>query len=124
MIVVDASAILEILKHSDVGVDLALRLDDEDIHAPHLIDIEVASGLRRWVARREITPAGALRAFDEFIEIPIQRHPHTDLLLQIWKLRHNLSAYDACYLALSVYLGAELLTTDDGLRKAAGAWIH
>ena len=71
-----------------------------------------------------MTPVGALRAFDEFIEMPIQRHSHTDLLPQIWKLRRNLSAYDACYLALSMYLGAELLTTDDGLRKAAGTWIH
>jgi predicted nucleic acid-binding protein len=124
VIVVDASAILEILKHSDVGLDLALKLDDEDIHAPHLIDVEVASALRRWVARGEMTATGALRAFDEFIDIPLQRHPHTHLLPEIWKHRHNLSAYDACYLALSMYLDAELLSIDGGLVKSATRRIH
>jgi predicted nucleic acid-binding protein len=122
--VVDASAILEILRHSDVGVDLALQLEDVDIHAPHLIDVEVASALRRWVARGEMTATGALHAFDEFIDMPLQRHPHTHLLPVIWKHWHNLSAYDACYLALSMYLGAQLMTVDDGLRKAAGFRIH
>jgi predicted nucleic acid-binding protein len=122
--VVDASAILEILRHSDLGLDLALQLEDEDIHAPHLIDVEVASALRRWVARGEMTARGALRAFDEFIDMPLQRHPHTHLLPVIWKHRHNLSAYDAFYLALSMYLGVQLMTVDDGLRKAPGFRIH
>ena len=124
MIVIDASVMLEILKRTDQGIDLALLLEDEIIHAPHLIDLEVASKLRRWVAKGEMTATDALRAFEQLLETPIRRHPHMHLLPGIWNLRHNLTAYDACYLTLARLLGARLLTTDEGLRKAAGVQIH
>jgi predicted nucleic acid-binding protein len=124
MVVIDASVMLEILKRTDLGIDLALLLEDKVIHAPHLIDLEVASTLRRWVATGEMSVPEALRAFEKLVETPIRRHPHLHLLPGIWSLRHNLTAYDACYLTLARLLGAKLLTIDDGLRKAAGVQIH
>ena len=119
MIVIDASALIEILKGTATGLQLESLLVNRDLHAPHLLDLEVAQALRRLALRNEISVAEANRAFDDFLTMPITRHPHTHLLPDIWQLRHNLTAYDAAYLALARYLGAELLTMDAALRKLA-----
>jgi predicted nucleic acid-binding protein len=119
MIVIDASAVLEILKQTPVGLNLQEILGDRFLDAPHVIDLEVANVLRRWVFSGAMTDIDAKRALDSFLAMPITRHPHTNLLPEIWKLRHNLTAYDAAYLALARFLGAELLTMDDGLSKRA-----
>jgi len=124
MVVIDASFMLEVLKRTTLGIDIALLLEGEVIHAPHLIDLEVASALRRLVAKGEMSEPEALRAFEKLLQTPIRRHPHLHLLPGIWRLRHNLTAYDACYLTLAKLLGAKLLTTDDRLRKAAGVQVH
>ena len=117
MIVIDASAVLEILRQSPVGIGLFEALDGRELDAPHLIDLEVANAVRRWVSRGEVSEAFAARALDSFLTIPITRHPHFPLLGEIWALRHNLTAYDAAYLALAWHLDAELLTMDEGLKK-------
>jgi len=119
MIVIDASAVLEMLKQTPIGLELVEALDRQRLEAPHVIDLEVWSGLRRWVLREEMTLAAAERALDSFLALPIRRYAHTPLLGEIWALRHNLTAYDAAYLALARSLRAELLTMDDGLRKLA-----
>lgn len=124
MIVIDASALLEILKRTERGIDFSIRLEDEELHAPHLIDLEVTQVLRRLVIQKQITPADADIAVEGLIELPIQRHAHIHLLPHIWALRHNVSVYDACYLALAGFLGAELLTADEGLRQAAARRGH
>ncbi|MES1262318.1 MAG: type II toxin-antitoxin system VapC family toxin [Acidobacteriota bacterium] len=119
MIVVDASAVLEILKQTENGFRLESLLADDELHAPHLIDLEVATILRRWVIHGEMSLMQAGQALEQFLQMPLQRHAHTNLLLEVWKLRHNLTAYDASYLTLAHFLGAELVTMDDGLRKMA-----
>jgi len=124
MLVIDTSAMIEILKRTDRGIDLFLRLEEEEVHAPHLIDVEVTQVLRRLVLKKEMTLSEADGAFEIFGDIPIERHPHTPFLPQIWSMRHNVSAYDASYVALSIALGAELLTLDEGLRQAAARHIH
>jgi predicted nucleic acid-binding protein len=119
MMVIDASAVLSILSRSETGAELEGLIAGVDLHAPHLIDLEVAHTLRRWTLAEMITVRNAEQALDSFRNIPITRHAHAELLGRVWKLRHNLTAYDAVYLALANSLGAELLTMDEGLRKAA-----
>jgi predicted nucleic acid-binding protein len=114
VIVVDASAILELLLVTDKGRSLADRIAPplETLHAPHLIDLEVAQVLRRYVARRQLDEPRAKQALDDLRDLDLNRYPHDVLLERIWELRHNASAYDAAYLALAEALGAPLLTSD------------
>ncbi len=114
MIVLDASAVLELLLVTDKGGRVAERIapPEETLHAPHLIDLEVAQVLRRWVARRQLDEARAVQAVDDLRDLDLNRYPHDVLLGRIWELRHNASAYDAAYLALAEALGATLLTSD------------
>ena len=117
MIVIDASVVLEILERSDIGVELKNAVEGLMLDAPHMIDIEVAHVLRRWARIGKMTEREAEGALAVFLGMPIRRHPHQQLLPDIWSLRHNLTAYDAAYLALARHLDAELLTMDEGLKK-------
>jgi predicted nucleic acid-binding protein len=119
MIVMDASAALELLAETPRGAQVAARIGREaQLHAPHLLDIEVVSGLRRHATFGVMTPARARLALAAFRHIPIRRYPHLPLLDRVWEFRHNLSAYDACYVALTEALDATLLTCDGALRSA------
>ncbi len=92
----------------------------EDLHAPHLIDVEVASGLRRLAATKAIGPRRAAAALTDLAALSLDRYPHGSLLPRVWQLRHNLSAYDAMYAALAETLDCSLLTSDGRLATAAG----
>lgn len=122
MIVVDASAVVELLLRTPRAHRIEARLLDPPVslHAPHLLDVEVAQVLRRFAARNRLSTlrgAASLSLLDQF---PLLRHPHRPLLSRIWALRHNLTAYDACYVALAEALGATLVTTDARLGAAPG----
>jgi len=122
LIVVDASAILELLLATDRAESVALRAlsPGERLQAPHLLDIEVAQALRRLVQFKGITAARAKQALDDFAAFVIERHAHRDLLPRIWQLRSSLTAYDAAYVALAEALDAPVLTCDAKLARSHG----
>lgn len=122
MIVIDASALIEILLRTgraDRLMERALRAA-ERLHAPQLLAIEITSVLRRLVQWKEITAERAEQAFADFAQFIIERHPHEPLLPRIWQLRDAMTAYDGAYVALAEALGAPLLTCDGRLARAQG----
>jgi predicted nucleic acid-binding protein len=122
VIVLDASAAADaVLERGEQGSWAAEQLiEAEEVSAPHLIDVEVASALRRVALARETTPGRARVALDAFLTLPLERYPTTILLDRVWRLRHHLTAYDACYIALAELLGQPVVTTDARLARARG----
>ncbi len=122
MIVLDASALVELILNTPTGQLIAARIADpaEGVHAPHLADVEVAQALRRYVRDRTINADAATVALDDFRALDLQRHAHEPLLDRVWELRQNLTAYDAVYVALAEVLDAPLLTCDGPLSRAPG----
>ncbi len=117
MRVVDAGVIVELVAR-DLDPE---RLGDEELAAPHLIDSEVTNVLRRLVLHRSLTDEQGTQAFDGFTRLSLTRYPADWLRPRMWALRHNLSAYDATYVALAELTGAtSLLTTDVRLATAPG----
>lgn len=92
----------------------------ELLHAPHLIDVEIAQTLRRFHLAGSLDAARAEMALDALVDLRLVRHGHAPLLRRVWQLRGNLSAYDAMYVALAEALGAPLLTMDRRLSSAPG----
>ncbi len=122
MIVVDASAVLEVLLRTPAAELVERRLfePEQTLHAPHLIDVEVAQALRRYTASGEADPDRGRMALADLMDFPLTRYPHDFLLPRVWELRNNLTAYDAVYVALAEVLEAPLLTRDQRLSNAAG----
>jgi predicted nucleic acid-binding protein len=122
VIVLDASALLEFLLQTPLGARVEGRVfrGEDEIHAPHLVDVEVAQGLRRLVRAGEVPSERASEAIADLADLDLHRHPHLDLLARVWKLRENITAYDAVYVALAEALGASLVTCDAALAKAPG----
>ena len=122
MIVVDASALLEFLLQTSLGARVEARLfrEADELHAPHLLDVEITQGLRRLVRTGEVSSGRADEAIADLTDLDLHRHPHLDLLGRAWKLRDNISAYDAMYVALAEAIEATMVTCDGPLAKAPG----
>jgi predicted nucleic acid-binding protein len=122
MIVVDASAVLEFLLQTSLGTRVEARLfrDDDELHAPHLLDVEIVQGFRRLVRTGEVSSGRADDAIADLTDLDLHRHAHVDLVRRAWKLRDNISAYDAMYVALAEAIGAPIVTCDSPLGKAPG----
>ena len=119
MIVLDASAAFELLAHTQAGTRIAARIRAEHrLHAPELLDLEVASSLRRQCALGAFRQERANQVLEDLRSLPLVRHRHLALLDRVWQLRHNFTAYDACYLALTEAMDATLLTRDAALLVA------
>ena len=113
MIVVDTSAVLAALAGRPADERLAARLaGDPDLHAPHLIDVEIIHALRGLVAGGHVTEDRAADVRSDFADLSIVRYPHHPLADRMWELRHNLTAYDAAFVALSEALRTPLITCD------------
>lgn len=122
MIVVDASALLECLLQTPIGLNVESRLfaARETVHAPHLLDLEVAQILRRLAHAGTLAPGRAGEALEDFADFPVHRYPHTPLIPRVWELRGSLTAYDAAYVALAEALDAPLVTCDKKIATTRG----
>ncbi len=121
MLVLDASALATALTDDGTDGELARsRLRGEVLAAPELIDLEVASVLRRLTLSGQLPVHRAEQALADLMALPVQRAPHLPLLARCWSLRDNLSVYDASYVALAESLGSVLLTADARLSRAPG----
>ena len=122
MIVVDASAMLEILLLTPAARRVGARLfaPGETLHVPHLLDIEVAQGIRRYCLTEKLDAVRGQAALQDFAAFPLIRYPHTPFLPRIWQLRTNITAYDAAYVALAEALDAPLITRDAALARSSG----
>jgi predicted nucleic acid-binding protein len=120
VIVLDASALVELLLVSKRGRRIGERIfgTGETLHAPELIDVEVAQVLRRFARDATLSVARAEEALADLGQLRLERYPHLPLLGRAWELRENLTAYDAVYVALAELLEAPLLTCDAALARA------
>lgn len=117
----DASAAIAVLGNHPASGPLRLELTRSRgaVHAPELILLEVANVIGRAVRRKELTKDQARSGLLDLDDLVSERWSHRPLLPRVWGLRHNLSAYDAAYLALAELLGATLVTLDRGLATVA-----
>jgi predicted nucleic acid-binding protein len=121
VIVLDASAVVDYVLWIGAAERIAKRISTgEAMHAPYLLDIEVAHALRRYALRGALSPARGAEALTDVSELRLWRYPHLPLLPRIWELRGNLSAFDAAYVALAEALDAPLVTSDASLSRAPG----
>ncbi len=122
MIVLDASAIVELLLGTKRGRVIADRIADPAValHVPHVVDVEVLQAFRRYVRHGEFDDRAAGEAIRCLHDLDLERHAHEPLADRIWALRANLTAYDAAYVALAEVLDASLLTCDARLARAPG----
>jgi predicted nucleic acid-binding protein len=120
VIVLDASVVVELLMLTADGVRIAERIfgGNETLHAPELLDVEVAHVVRRLERAGSLDSARGWQLLEDLADMAIERYPHRHLLPRIWALRANLSAYDATYVALAEVLDAPLLTRDRRLAQA------
>jgi predicted nucleic acid-binding protein len=127
VIVADTSALIAFLLRMQGADAIRARLFDSGLalQVPHLLDVEVAQVIRRHAAAGkigpgQIGPGQGRELLEDFAGLPLQRHAHDWLLPRVWELRHNLSAYDAVYVALAEALDAPLITRDERLAAAPG----
>jgi predicted nucleic acid-binding protein len=120
--VLDASAAFDYLLEEGRNGEWVRQVveSEAELAAPHVIDLEVISILRRRVLRSELTARGARDAMIDFYDLTLVRYPSTDFLSRIWALRSSLNPYDAAYVVLSEVLAATLVTTDARLARSHG----
>jgi predicted nucleic acid-binding protein len=122
VIVLDASAAIEWLFQSPAGIKIDGRIFSKTatLHVPHLLDVEVAQVLRRYVRDKTISAQRGEEALEDLSDMPLRRYPHDFLIPRVWELRATLTAYDAVYVALAEALDAPLLTCDGKIASASG----
>jgi predicted nucleic acid-binding protein len=122
MIVLDASAAIDWLLQTPVGQRIEQRIyaRQDTLHSVHLLDVEFVQVLRRLVRQGTLAPRRAVEAIEDMAALRIARYPPVLLLQRIWRLRQNLTAYDAAYVALAEELQAPLITRDRRIAAAPG----
>ena len=118
--VVDASVAVELVLKTRLGVDIDRLIQNCELFAPELFDLEVLSTLRKLALRDELSNGAALSAIDEFDDMEVQRISHEGLSKLIWRYHRNVTIYDAAYLATAKYRNLEVLTVDSRLSRAPG----
>jgi predicted nucleic acid-binding protein len=121
MLIVDASCLYEMVARSERADEVRVHLDEHpDSAAPHVIDVEVLSIIRRKRLQGRLDETAASLAVEDLQAWPGRRFPHRDLLWRAWELRHNVGGWDAFYVALAEVLDATLLTLDRRLGRIKG----
>lgn len=118
-LVVDATAVAEILFGTEAGRRAAAMIDGHELLAPQHLTAEVASVIRGWSLSKQITDEQAMRAFREFDALDVEQVPMRPMLPAVYALRNNVSAYDAMYVVLARAAECSLLTLDSRLAVAA-----
>ncbi|MGH3766491.1 MAG: type II toxin-antitoxin system VapC family toxin [Pseudonocardiaceae bacterium] len=125
MIVVDGAAVVDALTAVEGTEELRAYLGAEELHAPSLLDFEVVSTLRGLTLGGHVSAARAEDLLSDFDDLSVRRWPFVSSLRQrAYQLRHNVSAYDAAYLALAEALECPLLTRDARLARSTGHAAH
>ncbi len=122
-LIVDASVAVEYLLRTQTGQHAAGILDNADLAAPELLDAEVLAVLRREVLAERLDEARAAEAVADLARWGVERLAHRSLLSVAWSLRHNVTAYDALYVAAARARSAALLTADGPLSRAPGLGV-
>ncbi|MDO4241065.1 MAG: type II toxin-antitoxin system VapC family toxin [Microbacteriaceae bacterium] len=115
MIVIDASAIIDVVAENERALDILDKIETSSLFAPHIIDFEVLSGVRGMLLGRDLDDVKAQSAIDYFYTFDIQRFEAAPLAQRIWELRHQFTSYDASYIALAEHLDCPLITSDKKL---------
>ncbi len=121
--VLDASAAVSIfLNIGPEADDIRQRISrpDETLHVPHLFDVEVLHVLRRHSLSGFLSNTRQRLVLNRLSSTRMTRYPHASFVGRIWELRHNMTAYDAAYVALAEALEAPLVTRDARLARAPG----
>jgi predicted nucleic acid-binding protein len=119
VIVLDSSAAVDLLVGQSSRDWVVDRLrEDPDLHAPHILDVEVVGAIRRLVVLGRLSVERAERALLDLVALDLARYSHVPLLPAMWALRKNVTASDAAFVALAEALDAVLITTDRRLARA------
>ena len=122
MLVVDASVFISVVSDDGpVGMAARAAIAGHEVAAPHLVDIEVVSGLRQLSRSGHLVDEQLADAIDDYLALPIDRYGSTAMLRRVSELRHNLTPYDAAYVVLAEVLGVALVTHDGRLARAPGS---
>ncbi len=125
MLTVDTSAVLAALVERPHDSALVRRLsDDGDLHAPHVIDVEILQALCGLVRGGKLSADRAADVRTDVADLAITRYGHGPLADRVWALRDNLTAYDAVFVALSEALDVPLITCDARLAAAPGIVVE
>jgi predicted nucleic acid-binding protein len=122
-VVVDASALVELLLQGERAPAVAQAIGDTEMVAPDGANPEVLSALRRMERTGHLSAERAGQAVDDLLDAPLRRLPTLPLLPAVWRLRANVTAHDACYVALAQVLGCPLVTGDRRLSRAPGLGV-
>ena len=123
---IDSSVAVECLLRTPLGIKVSGIIEEAELVAPELLDVEVLSVLRRAVRQSRLDEQRALLALEDLVDWPVDRISHSRLIADAWRVRHNVSAYDAFYVAAAFAFDAPLLTADGPLSRApkVGIAIH
>jgi predicted nucleic acid-binding protein len=120
-LIVDAGALYEALTGTRPGAVVRERMREASyLAAPHVVDVEVLSVIRRYEQLGRLDPTSARHAVEDLAIWPAERYSHRPFLARVWELRENVRPWDGLYVVLAEALGATLLTTDARLAAASG----
>jgi predicted nucleic acid-binding protein len=122
-VVIDASALFELVIQSDRAPAVVQAVGATDMVAPDVVNPEVLSILRRLERTGSLPAREAVQAVDDLMDAPVRRFSTLPLLAEAWTLRANVSAADACYVVLARILRCPLVTADRKLSRAPGLGV-